>query len=344
MMDLALLEKLCLANGVSGDEDAVRNIIVTEIMEHADSVTTDGMGNVLVFKKGKQRASAKLLLSAHMDEVGFIVTDIARDGTLKIEPVGGIDRRVICGKPVTVGAQKVKGVFGIKPIHLLTPDEKDKMPPMDKIYIDIGAESKEQAEEFVSIGDYAAFDSPFLCKDGRIIAKALDDRAGCLVLIEMIKSPLEYDMYFSFVVQEEVGLRGAKAAAFTVDPEAAIVVETTTAADTAGVEDEKQVCRLHEGAVVSFMDKRTIYDSEYYKLALRSGREAGVKTQLKEAVAGGNDAGVIHCSRGGVRTAAVSLPCRYLHSACTVAAVEDLDAVYVTVMNTATRIAGGATT
>ena len=340
MIDMALLERLCRTNGVSGDEGRVREIILSEIKDCADSVTVDGMGNVLAFKKGRNPAKTKLLLSAHMDEVGFIVTDITRDGMLSVEPVGGIDRRVVCGKPVTVGPRAVKGVFGIKPIHLLKPDEKDKMPPMDKIYIDIGAENKEQAEQFIDIGDYAAFDSPFICKDGRIISKALDDRAGCLVLIEMLKTELQYDMYFSFVVQEEVGLRGAKAAAYTLDPEAAIVVETT-AADAAGVEEQKQVCRLREGAVVSFMDKRTIYDSAYYKLALSAGREAGVKTQPKQAVAGGNDAGAIHCSRGGVRTAAVSLPCRYLHSACTVAAQEDLDAVYVTVLGTAEKIAGG---
>ena len=341
MMDMALLERLCRTNGVSGDEGRVREIILSEIKDCADSVTVDGMGNVLAFKQGRNPAKTKLLLSAHMDEVGFIVTDITRDGMLSVEPVGGIDRRVVCGKPVTVGPRAVKGVFGIKPIHLLKPDEKDKMPPMDKIYIDIGAENKEQAEQFIDIGDYAAFDSPFICKDGRIISKALDDRAGCLVLIEMLKTELQYDMYFSFVVQEEVGLRGAKAAAYTLDPEAAIVVETTTAADAAGVEEQKQVCRLREGAVISFMDKRTIYDSAYYKLALAAGREAGVKTQPKQAVAGGNDAGAIHCSRGGVRTAAVSLPCRYLHSACTVAAQEDLDAVYVTVLGTAEKIAGG---
>ena len=165
MMDMALLERLCRTNGVSGDEGHVREIILSEIKDCADSVTVDGMGNVLAFKKGRNPAKTKLLLSAHMDEVGFIVTDITRDGMLSVEPVGGIDRRVVCGKPVTVGPRAVKGVFGIKPIHLLKPDEKDKMPPMDKIYIDIGAENKEQAEQFIDIGDYAAFDSPFICRD-----------------------------------------------------------------------------------------------------------------------------------------------------------------------------------
>lgn len=280
------------------------------------------------------------MLSAHMDEVGFIVIDITSDGMLKVEQVGGMDRRVICGKAVTVGASGVKGVFGIKPVHLSSHEEKEKIPSMEKMYVDIGAESKEQALRFVNVGDYAVFDTPFLCREGRVFAKALDDRAGCLVLIEMLKQQLAYDMHFSFLVQEEVGLRGAAAAAYTVEPYASIVVESTTAADTAGVDPSRQVCRLGEGAVVSFMDKRTIYDKDYYKLALRCGQHAGVKVQLKQAVAGGNDAGVIHCSRGGVRTVAVSLPCRYIHSGTSIITEEDLEAVYQTVFLTAEKIAG----
>ena len=334
-MDLKLLEELCLANGVSGDEEQVRKILFSAVAPYADHIQTDAMGNLLVFKKGKRSPKRKLMLSAHMDEVGFIVIDITSDGMLKVEQVGGMDRRVICGKAVTVGASGVKGVFGIKPVHLSSHEEKEKIPSMEKMYVDIGAESKEQALRFVNVGDYAVFDTPFLCREGRVFAKALDDRAGCLVLIEMLKQQLAYDMHFSFLVQEEVGLRGAAAAAYTVEPYASIVVESTTAADTAGVDPSRQVCRLGEGAVVSFMDKRT-----NYKLALRCGQHAGVKVQLKQAVAGGNDAGVIHCSRGGVRTVAVSLPCRYIHSGTSIITEEDLEAVYQTVFLTAEKIAG----
>lgn len=342
-MDLKLLEELCLANGVSGDEEQVRKIIFSAVSPYADHIETDAMGNLLVFKKGERSPKRKLMLSAHMDEVGFIVIDITTDGMLKVEQVGGIDRRVICGKAVTVGESKVKGVFGIKPVHLSGTEEKEKIPSMEKMYVDIGAESREQALCFVNVGDYVVFDTPFLCRDGRIFAKALDDRAGCLVLIEMLKQRLAYDMHFSFLVQEEVGLRGAAAAAYTVEPYAGIVVESTTAADTAGVDSSRQVCRLGEGAVVSFMDRRTIYDKDYYKLALHCGQHTGVKVQLKQAVTGGNDAGAIHCSRGGVRTIAISLPCRYIHSGTSIITVEDLEAVYQTVFLTAEKIAGDET-
>lgn len=341
MPDINLLKKLCCAPGISGDEKEIRDIIINEIKDSADEYRVDPMGNILAFKKGRNKAEVKTLLSAHMDEVGFIVTDITSDGALKVEEVGGIDRRVIPGKQVTVGKNRVNGVFGIKPTHLLKPDEKDKIPKLDNMYIDIGAKDKEEAEKFVQPGDSVIFNSPFICDENRIIAKALDDRIGCLVLIDILKSDIEYDLYFSFVVQEEVGLRGAKAAAYTIDPQAAIVVEATTAADTAHTEEEKQVCKMGEGAVISFMDRRTIYDKEYYKAAFDVAKQSNVKIQPKKAVAGGNDAGVIHSSRGGVRTLAVSFPCRYIHSSASIIAVSDYKAVYTVARQTALAIAGG---
>ena len=209
------------------------------------------------------------------------------------------------------------------------------------MYIDIGAKDREDAEKNIEVGDLVAFEGFYEENEQAVITKALDDRVGCLVLIEMIKSKLPYDMYFTFVVQEEVGLRGAKTASYTVDPDFAIVVETTTAADIPNVEEGKQVCRLGEGAVISFMDRRTIYDKELYKEAFKAAERAGVKAQAKQAVAGGNDAGVINISKGGVRTIAVSLPCRYLHAPHTTAYKEDINAVFETVNELAGTIAGG---
>lgn len=326
-MDIQLLEKLCRACGTSGDEDEIQEIILSEIKPHADKVTVDPLGNIIVFKKGRSRAKNKTLISAHMDEVGFIVTNINSDGSLKIASVGGIDKKAACGKAVFIGKDKLPGVIGAVPVHVLKADERAKNPPIESLYIDIGADTREQAEKYVSLGDCVYFDSVFEADDERIIGKALDDRAGCMALIEMIKSELEYDTYFSFVVQEEIGLRGAKGAAFTVNPDVAIVVEATTASDIPEVSGAEKVCCVGLGAVVSFMDGATMYDRTFYKLITDNARNAGVSVQTKTKIAGGNDAGAIHQSRGGVRTAAISVPCRYLHSSASLISRDDLQAV-----------------
>lgn len=340
-MNMDLLKKLCLANGVSSGEQAVREIILSEIKDYADNIKIDNSGNIIAFKKGLKRAVNKLMISAHMDEVGFIVTGINPDGTLSVDEVGGVDRRVAVGKRVKLCSSNLDGVFGIKPIHLSKGDSRNDIPKLSQMYIDIGASNKEDARKYVQAGELVAFEGFYEENEQAVITKALDDRAGCLVLIEMIKNKLPYDMYFTFVVQEEVGLRGAKTAAYTVDPDCSIVVETTTAADIPDVSGSRQVCRLGEGAVISFMDRRTIYDKEMYREAFKAAESAGVKAQAKQAVAGGNDAGVINISNGGVRTAAVSLPCRYLHSPHTVIYKSDLDSVYHTVQELAESVSGG---
>ena len=245
------------------------------------------------------------------------------------------------GKTVTVGKNKVNGVIGVKPIHLSKSDERTAVPKYGEMYIDIGATSKDDALSVVSYGDSVNFNSIYENNGYTIKSKAIDDRFGCLALIELIKSELDYDMYFVFAVQEEVGLRGAKVAAYSVDPEFAIVVETTTAADIAGVEETRQVCNLGDGAVISVMDRRTIYDKRMSEMAFECAKETGAKAQYKRAVAGGNDSGVIHQSRGGVKTLAISLPCRYLHSSVTVANVSDCDDIIKIVSALANKIAGG---
>lgn len=342
MHDLKLLENLCFAPGISGREGIVRNLIIEEIKPHADQWHVDGLGNLIVWKKGKQRPKVKLMLSAHMDEVGFLVTHVAKDGTLKFTPVGGIDQRVVAGRSVTVGDNHIPGVIGAKPIHLLKGEEKEKSVPMDDLCIDIGAKDQEEALSWVQPGDDVCFASSFEIVGETIQSKALDDRAGCMVLISMIRSELPYDMYFTFVVQEEVGLRGAKAAAYSVEPEAALVVESTTAADIHGVDEDRRVCCVGKGAVLSFMDKRTIYDREYYDLAFRLAIANQIPCQAKQAVAGGNDAGAIHVSRSGVRTLAISLPCRYLHSAVSLIHQSDLKAVESLTSLMSDRIASGS--
>lgn len=322
-----VLQDLCAFDGVSGRESKVREYIISQITGIAE-YSVDALGNLIVLKKGAGKSKNKVMLAAHMDEVGFIVNFIADEGYIKFTPVGGVDTRVILGRPVLIGEKNIPGVIGVKPVHMIKEDDKAKVPEAESLYIDIGASSRDEAEKVVSIGDTAWFDSDFTrFGEGFIKGRALDDRAGCAALIRIIQSDLRYDTHFAFTVQEEVGLRGAKAAAFSVDPDYAIVVETTTAADISGVPKEKQVCCLGMGAVISFMDKSTVYSPELYALAFRLAEKLNIKVQPKTVVAGGNDAGTIHSSRSGVRTLTVSLPCRYLHSPSCVILEKDMEDV-----------------
>ncbi len=309
-----LIKELCLLNGISGDEGEVRDFIISQIKDFCE-YSVDALGNLIAYKKGKKTSSKRLMLCAHMDEVGFIVTSIKSDGSIKFAPVGGIDSAVCLGRGVLVGKDKLQGVIGGKAVHNLSDDEKKKFPDISSLYIDIGASSKEEAEKFVALGDSICFKSEFVSfGSGMLKGKAIDDRAGCAMLIELIKEEWEYDTFFVFTVQEEIGTRGAKTASNIVKPDFAIVLEATTASDIPGAEDEKRVCELGKGAVVSFMDRSTIYDKELYKLAFEIGREKNIPVQTKTMVAGGNDSGAIHVSGSGVRTVAISIPCRYLHS------------------------------
>ena len=337
MQNFELLKKLCSARGVSGNECEVRDIILNEITPYADKTDVTPLGNIIAFKSGEKRAKTKLMLSAHMDEVGLVATHITDGGLLKFDTVGGIDKRVLPGKSVSFGTG-IHGVIGAKPIHLLKKGEDEKSVPAEDLYIDIGALSREEAEKYVAPGDTVTFDSVFDTSHGMVKSRALDDRAGCAILIDLLKCDLEYDMTFVFTVQEEVGLNGAKTAAYKVMPEAAIVVECTTAADVPG--SSNKVCSLGSGAAVSFMDRRTIYDKEYYKAAFRAAEKAKVKCQPKTAVAGGNDAGAIHSSGNGVRTAAVSIPCRYLHSAAGIISQKDFISAEKVIKGLSNYIAG----
>ena len=320
---LETIKELSMLDGVSGRENAVREYIIDAVSPYADSIETDPLGNLIVFKKGKNAPKNKVMLDAHMDEVGFMITHINSDGTLDFERVGGIDKRVMLGRPVTVGENKVNGVIGVKATHMVPAAEKLNMP--STMYIDIGAENAEDAEKVVSLGDYACFNSDFVeFGDGFIKGRALDDRAGCAILIDMIKSDLEYDMWFNFAAGEEVGFGIAQTAFYKVQPDYAIVVETTTAADLADVPENKKVCSLGKGGVISFMDRRTIYPKELFDKAFELAEKHSIKAQVKSLVAGGNNAGAIHKTAGGVKTLAVSIPCRYLHSPSCVLKKEDI--------------------
>lgn len=318
-----MLKNLCLINSASGDEGAVRDFIINEIKNYCE-YKVDNLGSVIAFKKGSKKPNKKIMLCAHMDEVGFIITDITDDGYLKFSAVGGIDSKVILGRVIRVN--DTLGVVGLKPVHLLGENEKENAPSTGELFIDIGAKNKEDALKYVHLGDYAYFESDYYeFGDGYIKSKALDDRIGCMLLIELMKENLEFDTYFCFNVQEEVGLRGSMCTSFAVQPDVSVVLETTTAADLCGVTGGDRVCVLGDGPVVSFMDGRTIYDKELYNLAMTIAKDNSIRIQTKTAIAGGNDAGAIQTSGKGSRVMAISLACRYIHSGSSVVKKSDID-------------------
>lgn len=315
------LSDLC---GVSGDEHAVRDAIIARIDGRHD-YTVDPLGNLLVRKKGAATPKNVILFSAHMDEVGFIVTHIEDSGLLRFATVGGIDSRVIPGRAVEVGPNRIYGVIGAKALHHAEAKEREEPIKPDKLFIDIGAENREQAAALVSIGDRAVFYAAYQQLGDKILGRAFDDRAGCGLLLHMLEADLPYDCHFSFTVQEETGCTGGITAGYTVRPDIAVIVETTTASDIAGVEPGKVVCKLGNGPVLSFMDRGAIYDMGLYRSAMELAKSEGIPVQAKEGVYGGNEARSIQSAGSGARTLAVSLPCRYLHSPSNMLQRSDID-------------------
>ena len=323
------LKTLCALNGVSGDETEVSSYIAKRIKLCADEVNIDVMGNVIAFKRGAKTPIKKVVLCAHMDEVGVIITGITDDGYLKFALAGSVDNRVIVGKTLTIGKRRVRGVIGCKAIHLVKEKDREKTTETEDMYIDIGVKNREEASELVSPGDTGAFENDLReFGDGYIKAKAIDDRFGCTVLIKLLESDLPVDCWFVFTVQEEVGMRGAFTAAFRTQPDIALNIESTTAADLPSVQENKKVCKVGAGAVTPFMDSGTIYDRELYSIISGLAGSEGIPWQTKNVIAGRTDAGAIQRSRTGVKTAGIAAPVRNLHSPSCVAKLSDMEAVY----------------
>ncbi len=322
---LSLIKRLCALPGPSGNEGAVQEYIINCIKDYCD-YETDALGNLIAYKKGRQAAAKRLLLSAHMDEVGLVITTVEESGLLKFACLGGIEASVLAGRRVQIGDAGLPGVVGAQPIHLLETEEREKPLKMDTLYIDIGAANREEALELAAPGDTVTFEPGFAeFGNGLIRSKALDDRAGCALLIELIRSDLPVDCTFAFTVQEETGCIGAKAAAFGVQPDIGIAVETTTAGDIVGAAPARRVCSLGKGPVISFMDRGTVYDRGLFDTAVSVARGANLPFQVKEGVFGGNESRSVQTAGAGARVLAVSLPCRYLHSPSCVLAKADLN-------------------
>lgn len=324
-MNCELLKDLCMLNGTSGDEKNVRDFIISHLPEDCD-YAVDSLGNLIVNKKGETEPKNKVALFAHMDEVGFIVTYITDDGFVNVASVGGIDNSALFGKKLTING--CVGVAGAKAIHQCSSDEAKKIPEITDVSVDFGFENREETEKYISLGDFGYFKSDFVeFGNDMIKSKALDDRLGCAIMLELLQEKSKFNYTCVFTVQEEIGTRGATVSAYTVNPDYAIVIETTTASDIPDTPENKKVCKVGKGAVVSFMDRGTIYNKDLYKKAREIADKNGILNQTKTVVAGGNDASAIHKSVGGIKTVAVSLPCRYIHSSASVGSKADMESV-----------------
>lgn len=318
-----LLEKLCNASGVSGDEGEVRQIILEEVKPYADEVKVDALGNVLVTKKASAGGDKPLrvMLDAHMDEVGFMLVADDNEGIYRFELVGGLDVRQLVGKAVLVGKGKTPGVIGARPIHLTTPDERQRKIPLDQLRIDIGPGGK------AKVGERAVFATRFKRVGPSIFAKAIDNRVGCAILIDLLKTaPAHIDLCLSFSVQEEIGLRGAKVAANYFKPDLAIAIDSTPANDLPHYAEEENIyynTKLGLGPALYTYDAGTLSDPRLVRFLTATGDSEKIPYQFRQPGGGGTDAGAIHRQQAGIPSVSVSVPGRYAHTSTLVMRVDD---------------------
>lgn len=312
---IKLLEKLSNAVGVSGDEVEIRKILFAELKEFADELKVDAMGNVLAIRRAKRKSALRIMLDAHMDEVGFMIVEDEGDGIYRFDRVGGVDERQLPGKPVWVGREHLPGVIGTKPIHLTEPDELKSPISLESLRIDLGPGGAGKAKP----GDFATFATHFVQLGPSLRGKALDDRIGVATLVELVKRGFEnVDLLASFSVQEEIGLRGAQVAAYTFDPDLAIAVDSTPAFDLPredGEENTTYNCKLGNGPAIYIVDAGTLSDPRLIQFLADTGKKFSIPFQFRQSGGGGTNAGSIHKVRAGIPSVSISIPGRYAHTA-----------------------------
>lgn len=312
-----LLKQLNTAHGPSGDEGEIRRVIETLAKPFADEMTTDTMGNLIVRKRGE---GPKLMFCAHMDSIGFIVTHITKEGFLRCGRLGGVDQKEVANTAVRF-KNGVRGVF--------VREEKAEFGKLklDECFIDIGAKDKEEAEKLVQVGDTAVYDTTMFCNNGKVVSPYLDNRIACVILLRALEQmeACANDCTFVFSVQEEVGLRGGKTAAYAIDPDYGIAVDVTDVDDVPGSE-QYGTTRLGKGAAVKVMDSSVICHPAVVAKLEEVANTNHIPVQRDILRAGGTDAGVMSISRGGVLTGGISIPCRYIHTPCEMASLDDVDA------------------
>lgn len=323
-----LLKQLTEAVGVSGDENDVRLLIRDLIADHVDEWMVDTMGNLLATKRGTGQYDLRVLIDAHMDEVGLIVTDIDTNGMLKFTTIGGFDDRTLLGKVVRVGPKGVTGVIGARAVHLLKSGEMAKIVRQDAMRIDIGAKNKEAAGKQVSVGDRAAFVTEYEELEGSraAIGKAFDNRAGCAALVELLRGErYPFDLIAAFSVQEEVGLRGAKVAAAGARPDVALVLECTPAYDQPKEQDVSPNVAMVKGVSVYVMDARTIQDPRLVAHLMASADAHDIPYQVRQPGGGGTNTGAIQRAGAGIPAATLAVPGRYAHTPSMMISLDDYE-------------------
>ncbi len=320
---IALLERLSNACAVSGDEGEVRAIVLEQVKPYADELKVDALGNVLVTRKAKTPGALRVLLTAHMDEVGFMIMEETEGGLYRFVIVGSVDERQLVGKTVLAGRQHFPGVIGAAPIHLTTAEERQRPISLSALQIDLGLEANGKLKP----GDRATFATPFRQVGPSLFGKALDDRLGVAMLIELVKHPPEnVELLAAFTVQEEVGLRGARVAAYAFNPDLGIALDSTPAVDLPmwdGSENTQYNTRLDAGPAIYIADGATLSDPRLVRHLLSVAEAEDIPYQVRQPGGGGTDAGAIHKQRAGIPSVSISVPGRYAHTAILVARLAD---------------------
>lgn len=325
------LKELSEAMGVSGAEDEIRAVILKAIKDHVEDIRIDPLGSILAVKRGTnpQDDDPRVMVTAHMDEVGFMITHIGSDGALQVGRVGGFDERILPGLRLVIGKDKVPAVFDWKPIHM---GRDQNVVGLSKLWLDLGASSREEANGKVKIGDTATFDTAYTERGRIAIGKAFDDRIGCAVLIDLVQGEaFPFDLRVAFTVQEEVGLRGAQVAAQTIKPDVAFVLEATTAHDLPPSDDDPDapqvspVTELGKGPAVTLADGSVIVDRRLLNHLRDTATAEDIPFQYKQGIVGGTDAGAIFVANSGVPSATISVPCRYIHGPLALCNLDDID-------------------
>ncbi len=320
-IQIELLERLCNGIAVSGDEGEVRKIVLEKIKPYADEVRVDALGNVLAMKQGTGKNRLRVMLDAHMDEVGFMIVADDGEGIYRFENVGGIDVRHLIGKQVLVGKNSTPGVIGGKPVHLMSGEERTKKVPLESLRIDVGLNGK------ANVGDRAGFATKFKRVGPSILSKSIDDRIGVATVIELLKhAPSNIDVCAAFTVQEEIGLRGAKVAAQYFNPDLAIAVDSTPAHDLPMHDDSENMTyntKLGFGPAIYISDGSTLHDPRLVRFLAEAAEAEKIPYQFRQPGGGGTNSAAIQRALAGIPTVSVSVPHRYTHSPVSISRRDD---------------------
>lgn len=326
--DVKLLAQICEVAGVPGYEQRVRDLVLENIKNSVDSIEQDNIGNIYAIKKGKDN-SKKVMVAAHMDEIGFIVKHIDENGFLRFHTLGGFDAKTLTSQRVIVhGKKDLIGVMGSKPIHIMTPEERTKTVQISDFFIDLGM-SAEEVNKYISVGDVITRDRQLIEMGGCVNCKSIDNRVSVYILIETLKllKDCPYDVYGVFSVQEEVGIRGANVAAHNINPDFGFGLDTTIAYDLPGSKPEEQITKLGDGVAIKIMDASTICDYRMIKYQKEIANKYNIKWQLEILPMGGTDTAAIQrTGKHGAIAGAISVPTRHLHQVIEMANKADIEA------------------